>query len=101
MTLLEEADRWCRTVLAPRRGPTHLLNVRPTAADLAAHPGSLDIQAYFAGARHAAGERAQRFPRPLTASEAESWLDGWSEARADLPAAQAEPRQLLGAVEAA
>lgn len=82
--LLAAVDRWCTQNLPPRR-PLHLLNVRPTDAELAAHPTSLAIQAYFAGARHAAGERPQPFPRPLTEPEAESWHEGWAEHRADHP----------------
>lgn len=88
--LLADVEAWCATVL-PARRPLHLLNVRPTAAELAAHPGSLAIQAYFAGARHAAGERPQPFPRPLTDCEAESWMDGYSEHRAELPEARRGP----------
>lgn len=79
--LLSDVDRWCTENLPPRprRRPLHLLNVRPTADELAAHPQSLATQAYFAGARYAAGERPQRFPRQLTADEAECWSDGYGE----------------------
>lgn len=89
--LLTEVEQWCQAALAPRRpaGPLHLLNVRPTDAELAAHPASLNIQAYFAGARYAAGEQPPPFPRPLTDVEAESWRDGWAEHHADVVAAPA------------
>lgn len=98
MSLLADVDRWCLDNLPPRPGrpPLHLLNVRPTPGDLADHPRSLVIDAYFAGARHAAGEELQRFPRPLTDAEAESWMDGWAEHHADLvDAVTVQPAQLL------
>ncbi|TFV91386.1 hypothetical protein [Blastococcus sp. CT_GayMR16] len=88
--LLADVDAWCRSTLPPRR-PTHLLNVRPTDAQLDTHPESLAIAAYFAGARHATGEPLAAFPRPLTAAEAECWRDGWAEHQ-ELPLALPEPQ---------
>lgn len=81
--LLADVEAWCREVLPVRR-PMHLLNVRPTPAELATHPGSLHIQAYFAGARFAAGEQPQAFPRPLTADEADAWSEGHAEHAAEV-----------------
>lgn len=91
--LLLEVERWCATVLPPGQRPTpstpplYLLNIRPTDLELAQHPASLAIPAYFAGARFAAGELPPPFARPLTSAEAESWMDGWAEHRAEAPAA--------------
>lgn len=103
MSLLNQADRWCLDNLPPRPGqpPLQLLNVRPTDTELADHPRSLAIAAYFAGARHAAGEELQRFPRPLTAGEAGSWMDGWAEHRTEHVTAVTVPLAPLLAGEAA
>lgn len=43
----------------------------------------LHIQAYFAGARVAGGERVAPFARPLSPSELECWREGFLEHRAD------------------
>lgn len=82
--LLSAVEQWCQQTLpahGPRRGtpPVELLNRRPTVAQLAAHPQQLDLHAYMAGARYAGGEPLRIFPRPLTDSEVEAWLDGWGE----------------------
>lgn len=82
VTLLADVESWCQQQLpAPAPSPLRLLNVRPTDAELTAWPMNLSIQAYFAGARHAAGEPLRAFPRPLTAAEADSWADGVAEHR--------------------
>lgn len=94
--LLTAVEQWCASALAPSRpeAPLHLLNVRPTDAELAAHPASLNIQAYFAGARYAAGELPHPFPRPLTDVEAESWADGCAEHRTEAVAVEGRPVSL-------
>lgn len=63
-----------------------------TAGDWSTLGDSLHIQAYFAGARVAAGEPAPVFGRPLTADEQECFRDGYAEHLAERDFAFAHAR---------